>query len=91
MSWHSVTITASEFDALRRDLRSIYRPEIDAGRVSGYILFASGKDRGNRLIFISPAAAVLFERAPIWKKRLKPFKGTPRLKGFRPVPVESAT
>ncbi len=90
MSWHTVKMTALEFREFRRDLSAIYRREIEAGRVSGYTLFARGGDTGNQLLFVSPAATVLFDRIPSWKGRLRPYVGVPHLKGFKAVPVQSA-
>ncbi len=87
MSWHTIIMGPSEFAEFRRDLERKYRHEIAAGRLAGYTLFARKRDAGDHLLFVPPGAAVLFERAPDWQKRLRPYKGMPDLKGFEVVPM----
>ena len=87
MSWHTIITAHSEFAEFREDLKRKYRGEIAGGRLRGYTLFARRRDAGDYLLFVPPAAVVLFERLPSWQKRLRPYKGTPDLKGFEAVPM----
>ena len=87
MPWHTLIIAVSEFIEFRRDFKRKYRHEIAAGRVAGYTLFSHNTDAGDCVLFVPPSAAVLFERMPTWSKRLKPYKGTPDLRDFGPVPM----
>ena len=87
MPWCSMTTATSEFDEFRRGVVREYRQEIAAGKVAGYTLFVSRREAGDHILLIPPAAVVLFERMPSWQLRLRPYNGTPDLKGFDPVPV----
>ena len=87
MPWHSIIMATSEFGEFRRDLERKYRREIAARKVAGYTLFARSREGGDHILFIPPAAVVVFERMPIWQRRLRPYNGTPNLKDFEPVPV----
>lgn len=87
MPWCSMIMATSEFSGFQRDLKSEYRREIAAGKVAGYTLFTRKREAGDHILFIPPGAVVLFERMPHWQRRLREYNGTPRLKGFEPVPV----
>lgn len=84
MPWRSMIVATSEFREFRRDLEREYRR---AGKLAGYTLFARNREAGDYILFIPPAAVVLFERLPTWQRRLRQHNGTPDLKGFEPVPV----
>jgi hypothetical protein len=90
MPWHTVIMAEREFIEFMKDLNREYRREIAAGLVTGYTLFARRRDAGDHQLFIPPAAMALFERMPSWKRRLRPYRGTPELKRFTPVPMLSA-
>ena len=87
MSWHTAIMTAREFTKFRRDLKQEYRREIAAGRVAGYTVFARKREAGDHLLFIPPAAAILFERIPTWKERLKKHDGPLDLRGCAALPL----
>jgi hypothetical protein len=87
MSWHTLVMAASEFIEFRRDLECKYRREIATGRVAGYALFARKRMAGDHFLFVPPGAVVLFERMPRWQQRLRPYEGTPDLRGFVAVPM----
>ena len=87
MSWQTMIVAPSEFIEFRGDLKSEYLKEIAAGRLAGYTLFARKRGAGDQLLVVPPGAVVLFERLPRWRKRLRPYKGTPDLKGFEAVPM----
>ena len=87
MSWHTVITTQSEFTEFRDDLNREFCGEIAGGQLGGYTLFVRKRDAGDYLLFVPPAAAVLFERLPSWQKRLRPYKNTPYLKDFEAVPL----
>jgi len=88
MLWCSMIMTAREFSEFRRDLEREYREEIAAGKAAGYTFFSCKQEKDDLLLLhIPPGAVVLFERMPDWLGRLKPYKGNPDLKGFKPVSV----
>lgn len=80
MAWHCVTMAEAELVQFKKDLARTFKHEIAAWQMSGYTLFDRREDAKKHVLFVPPAAALLFDRLPAWRTRLRPYEGVPNLK-----------